>query len=96
MKRVGLMILGFLWLVQSQAQTPRERDEKVIADLLERLIENTEATVDYTDLQDQLEQYNKSKLNINTVSREQLQRLFFLDDAQINAIINHRQKFGDF
>jgi len=96
MKRVGLMILGFLWLVQSQAQTPRERDEKVIADLLERLIENTEATVDYTDLQDQLEQYNKSKLNINTVSREQLQRLFFLDDAQINAIINHRQKFGNF
>ncbi len=80
----------------ASAQNNRESDEKVIADLLERLIENTEATLDYTDLQDQLEQYNRNKLNLNKASREQLQRLIFLDENQINAIINHRLKFGDF
>lgn len=80
----------------ARAQYNRESDEKVIADLLERLIENTEATLDYTDLQDQLEQYNRNKLNLNKASREQLQLLIFLDENQINAIINHRLKFGDF
>ncbi|MFN3446464.1 MAG: ComEA family DNA-binding protein, partial [Bacteroidia bacterium] len=90
---LGLMLL---MAVKTSAQNNRESDEKVIADLLEQLIENTEATVDYTDLQDQLEQYNRNKLNLNKASREQLQRLIFLDENQINAIINHRIKFGDF
>lgn len=90
---LGLMLL---MAIKTSAQNNRESDEKVIADLLERLIENTEATVDYTDLQDQLEQYNRNKLNLNKASREQLQRLIFLEENQINAIINHRLKFGDF
>ncbi|MES2689635.1 MAG: helix-hairpin-helix domain-containing protein [Bacteroidota bacterium] len=74
----------------------RESNEKVIADLMERLIENNEAEIDYTDLQEQLEQYNKNKINLNKASREQLQRLFFLDDKQINALINHRKNFGEY
>jgi hypothetical protein len=90
---LGLMLL---MCAKTSAQNNRESDEKVIADLLEKLIENTEATVDYTDLQDQLEQYNRNKLNLNKATREQLQRLIFLEENQINAIINHRLKFGDF
>lgn len=90
---IGLML--FCGAI-SYAQNTKETDEKVIADLLERLIENTEATLDYTDLQDQLEQYNRNKLNLNKASREQLQRLFFLEDNQINAIIQHRFVYGDF
>jgi DNA uptake protein ComE-like DNA-binding protein len=89
---LGLMVLTLPLVAQQQ----RESDEKVIADLIERLIENTEATTDYTDLQDQLAQYNRNKLNLNKATREQLQRLIFLDDVHINAIINHREKFGDF
>lgn len=83
-------------LVSVQAQVQRESNEKVIADLMERLIENNEVEIDYTDLQEQLEQYNKNKINLNTASREQLQRLFFLDDKQINALIEHRKNFGDY
>lgn len=90
---IGLML--FCGAI-SYAQNTKETDEKVIADLLERLIENTEATLDYTDLQDQLEQYNRNKLNLNKASREQLQRLFFLEDNQISAIIQHRLVYGDF
>lgn len=92
-----LLFLGLMMLMwPAIAQQQRESDEKVIADLIERLIENTEATTDYTDLQDQLAQYNRNKLNLNKATREQLQRLIFLDDVHINAIINHREKFGDF
>lgn len=94
--RFGLMVCLVLVYTNMFAQATRESDEKVIADLMERLIENTEANVDYTDLQEQLELYNRNKLNLNKASREQLQRLIFLDDNQINALINHRQVFGDF
>lgn len=78
------------------AQVTRESSEKVIADLMERLIENSDAEMDYTDLQEQLEHYNKNKINLNHVSRDQLQRLFFLDDKQINALLEHRVKYGEY
>ncbi|MFN7313165.1 MAG: ComEA family DNA-binding protein [Bacteroidota bacterium] len=78
------------------AQNSKERDEKIIAEIMERLIENTEATVDYTDLQDQLEFYIKNKINLNTATRNELQKLVFLDDKQINALINHKKTHGDY
>ena len=97
MKRPWILTIVFICIsVLLMAQKARESDEKVIADLMERLIENTEANVDYTDLQEQLESYNRNKLNLNKASREQLQRLIFLEDNQVNAILNHRQVFGDF
>lgn len=74
----------------------RESDEKVIADLLERLIESREEEMDYTDLQEQLEQYNRNKINLNTATRAQLQRLFFLDEKQVSALLEHRARFGDY
>jgi hypothetical protein len=74
----------------------REPEEKVINDLMERLIENTEAELDYTDLQEQLEYYMKNKLDLNKADRLAFERLFLLNDQDINAIVAHREKFGDF
>jgi hypothetical protein len=78
------------------AQTLTEPESKVISELMERWIENTESTVDYTDLQDQLEYYIKHKINLNKVDRFQLEQLVLLNDIAINAILEHREKFGDF
>ena len=78
------------------AQSRREPEDKVINDLMERLIENTEAELDYTDLQEQLEYYIKNKLDLNKASRATLERLALLNDAEINAILEHRARFGDF
>jgi hypothetical protein len=77
-------------------QNKREPVEKIITDLMERYIENDEANVDYTDLQEQLEYYTRHKLNLNKAGRNQLQRLFFLDEGDINAIIMHKLQHGDF
>jgi hypothetical protein len=77
-------------------QPTREAPEKVVAELLERLIENQEATLDYTDLQEQLEYYLNHKLDINKADRLQLERLFFLDDQAITAILQHRSTFGEY
>ena len=94
-RAVFVCLLVFFYIALS-AQTIRESDGKVIADIMERLIENTESTVDYTDLQDQLENYIQHKLNINTATQQDFQKLLFLSDQTIDAIIKHRIQFGDF
>ena len=78
------------------AQSSRESEDKVLADLMERLIENTEAELDYTDLQEQLEYYMKNKIDLNEADRIAFERLFLLNDKHINAILQHRDQFGDF
>jgi hypothetical protein len=60
------------------------------------LIENTESTVDYTDLQEQLEYFMKNKVDLNKADRTQLEQLMFLNDLAVNAILQHRKEFGDF
>jgi hypothetical protein len=97
MKRQGFFILLMVFTEYAcWAQLKREPGEKIIADLMERWIENSESTVDYTDLQDQLEYFMKHKINLNKTNRFELEQLLLLDDAAITAILNHREKFGDF
>lgn len=93
---VILVDISFVFTVTVHAQVAREPEEKVISDLMERFIENTESTVDYTDLQEQLEYFMKHKLDLNKVGRSELGQLPFLDDIEINAILQHRIEFGDF
>lgn len=68
----------------------------VVQELLERWIENNEATIDYTDLQEQLEYYYNNKLDLNKCSPKDLMSLVFLSTRQADAIIKHRLQFGDF
>ncbi len=68
----------------------------VVQELLERWIENNEASIDYTDLQEQLEYYYNNKLDLNKCSQKELMSLVFLSPRQADAIIKHRIKFGDF
>jgi DNA uptake protein ComE-like DNA-binding protein len=68
----------------------------VVQELLERWIENNEATIDYTDLQEQLEYYYNNKLDLNKCSQKELMSLVFLSTRQADAIIKHRLQFGGF
>ncbi len=68
----------------------------VVQELLERWIENNEASIDYTDLQEQLEYYYNNKLDLNKCSQKELMSLVFLSPRLADAIIQHRMKFGDF
>jgi len=80
----------------SSAQTQQYNRQHVIQMILEKWIEYNEAGIDYTELQSQLEYYTEHKLNLNKVSSEELQSLVFLSQGQIEAIIGHRKKYGNF
>lgn len=91
-----LMASFIIMTLSATAQGTRESEEKIITDLMERLIENTESTIDYTDLQEQLEYSMKHKIDLNKAGRVELEQLVFLNDLAINAILEHRKVFGDF
>jgi hypothetical protein len=63
---------------------------------LELFGEQFDNTADFYQFQSNLEDRLKNKLNINQVTANQLFTLRILTNVQINAIIDHRKKFGLF
>lgn len=99
MIRIALVYgLVFLLSFSVSAQKPSDKtdDVKVVQDFLEKLIENSESTIDYTDLQDQLLYFYRNPIDLNHATKEDLEKLGFLTEMQINGILSHRLQFGNF
>ncbi len=67
-----------------------------IENIIEDLSTNSESEVDYTQLFDELSDYLQNPLNLNLASREQLARIRFLNELQVENILNYRTENGDF
>ncbi len=61
---------------------------------IEKIAENTDAELDYTDLIDDLEYLKKHPLNLNNTSFEELTKTSLLSDIQINNLLEHIKKNG--
>jgi len=86
------MVLLFKTLYAQKLQSKSE----IISTIIEKLIENTESTIDYTDLQAQFEYYYDNKLNLNKITDYELRQLLFLKQSEVLSIINHKKLYGDF
>ncbi len=86
------MVLFFKTLYAQKLQSKSE----IISTIIEKLIENTESTIDYTDLQAQFEYYYDNKLNLNKITDYELRQLLFLKQSEVLSIINHKKLYGDF
>jgi len=70
-------------------------DQKVLEELIEEIAASSdEEELDYTQLFDDLLPYMVDPLNLNTATREQLEKFQFLTDFQIEAIFDYRLKAG--
>lgn len=76
------------------AQT--DTTDAVLDQAIEDLIQTTEtdATLDYTLITDQLDTWRRRPLNLNKASVDQLRALPGLNDLQIAALMQHRAQFG--
>jgi hypothetical protein len=63
---------------------------------IESLIEESDNEIDFTELMEELELLRQRPLNLNSAKPEDLRRIFFLTDIQINNLILHRERFGRF
>jgi hypothetical protein len=62
---------------------------------IESLLEESEEELDYSELLEDLEFLSRNPINLNAASADELRRLFFLNDIQINHLLNHISMFGN-
>ncbi len=99
MKKIFTFLLLFLLVINSlQAQVDTTQPASaVIEDLVEQIVQTQDLEdFDYADLYDELMYFYQHKINLNTATREQLEKLRFLSDDQINAILDYRKSTGEF
>lgn len=89
-----------LWLVLGMMTTgvlkaqDFPRDEIDMDAFIQELFAVQEEDVDYEELYESLFQFYRQPLNLNRAEREDLAALFVLTEAQINALIEHRERYG--
>ena len=77
-----LMCPFLLWAEDSDALT-----ERIIADIYEQVAEDAEEEIDYTTFFDDLMAVVQSPINLNFATREELKKIRFLSDMQIENIL---------
>jgi hypothetical protein len=93
------MIIFTAWVAfafkVSYCQQP-DGDTQFIGDLIEHTTENNDEEIDYTDLFENLYNLYHHPLNLNTATRDKLEKLQVLSDFQIQAIMDYRKENGNF
>ncbi|MCX6292673.1 MAG: helix-hairpin-helix domain-containing protein [Bacteroidetes bacterium] len=97
--RFPCSVLLFIFLSDPLLAQENKKD-----DATEQKIENITETInqgstsdkeiDYTTLLDQLNAYKDHPLNLNTASRENLENIVLLNDLQVQALLDHIDKYG--
>ena len=85
-----LCLFSFALFAQENSKSAQEAVEK----LIEEIASNTDEELDYTTIYEELTQFYNDPLNLNSATKEELDKLQALNDFQINSLINYRTKFG--
>ncbi|MDR1585694.1 MAG: helix-hairpin-helix domain-containing protein [Prevotellaceae bacterium] len=75
-------------------QDGNENIDQIIADIFEQYAEESEDAVDFDSFYDDLIQFAHQPINLNETSREELEKLPFLSDMQVENILYYIYKAG--
>ncbi len=92
-KCLSFFIITLLFISYAHAQEPQNNE--VIENLIEELTEAAEAEIDFSTLYDDLLFYIENPLNLNTATRDDLERLQFLNDFQIEGLLKYQRTAGE-
>lgn len=93
MKRLVMFLLFLSFMCITYAQDV-ESWRKMIADMLEQLAEQQDQDIDYEVMVDDLLNLAQNPINLNNTNREELERIFFLTDYQIENILFYQYNNG--
>jgi len=93
---LSIFLLCFLILQIGFAQEKKDKsDPEVIENTIESILENAEEDeFDYTSLYDDLSELYQRPVNLNHASKEDLERLYMLNELLINNLYSHIEKTG--
>lgn len=95
MKRLIIyLFLLFVWSCPARAQDVVSTTEQLIADIFEQYTAESEETIDYDSFYEDLLFCAQNPINLNRATREQLEKLPFLSDIQIENIISYVYESG--
>lgn len=97
MKTVSYILIAILSLLLSSAKAQEIIDkEKSVENIIEDIINFDTDTNDYDKLVEHFSSLINNPIHINTASKEDFQKLYILSNKQINNILRHRDKYGQF
>src|SRR5687768_8210204 len=76
--------------LSGEAAFSQTEADPVIQQIIEDMSEDMAEDFDFSELTERLSFYQKHPVEINKITREQLQELLFLTPLQINAFMEHR------
>jgi len=69
--------------------------KQTLEDLIEDIASNTDDEIDYTSLYEDLNFFINNPLNLNTASKDDLEKLQILNDFQIASLLDYIDKHGE-
>ncbi len=91
-KNIFFLIIFLLFTLQLSAQIS---DKEVINILIEEIAETIDDELDYTSLYEDLFYFAQNPLNLNTATREDLEKFQFLSDFHIEDILEYQRTSGE-
>ncbi len=90
------IVLGIiLFYAKAHAQEPSDfSKDRVLECIAESYTGDTEDDADLSDILEELEHYMESPMNLNTATRDDLEKLLILNDYQIENLLAYRDKMG--
>ena len=75
-----------------EAQDAIKSAEEIIADIYEQISEESETEIDFTNFFDDLMALSENPINLNSTNKEELDKLQFLSDTQVDNILYYLYK----
>ena len=89
-----LIIVLFFFTCRTSAQDAVVTTEQLIADIFEQYTAESEDDIDYDTFYEDLIYCSQNPINLNQATLEELEKLAFLSDIQIENIVSHIYRFG--
>lgn len=93
-RAIILYVIFILISISAFAQEPVVSPSENIEETLELHAETLEEEYDYTDLFSELEYYLTNPIPINIAAQDEIRQLFFLNEIQINNLLQYIQDYG--
>lgn len=95
LKRIfTIFLIGFaVWTIQAQEATDRSV-EQIIADIFEQVSENSDTEIDFTSFYEDMMNFSENPINLNNTNKEELEKLYFLSDIQIDNILHYLYRYA--
>ena len=94
MRKFSVIAIIVLFGSTLMAQQPESEMDQLIADIFEQYTAETGDEIDYETFYNELITLTEEPVNLNKADREQLEKLLFLNDLQIENILYYIYKFG--